>query len=613
MNLTGLFFKKTLVILIILSSTDSGSVYAQKSKEGGNLIIKSIELGYPSPGIPFYHFKAEIELPQASIIEIEAAVNGKILRSTDLYRSIDMVEENRPTMTHRPPSGYGLSQDATLYKNPLVIGWVKWQPGDNYEIRMTVRLKKSVQGSKDDLFLSSVRKIKAPEKAQVFDPAWKSYKSVVLSETAGVHRKAEPIEVLLPFYPDEAKHLTREIRVVSVDPRTFSLSEVPCQVYDIMEDLKEDDLAPDAAGKATRNVPLWLPTLTARIAFLADVPARSSRVFLIFYNNEDAVANVYETDLKVQGEEPGLQIENNKISVVLHPNSGHLDQLALKSKPEVLLYHRMETSGAIHWNPDIYKPPLAWTHTADWKPPENVRSFSGPVIASSEVWGSLRGVPEADAAVRYEFYPGVPYFISTTTLRIKKTISCLALRNAEIVFKREQMDHAAWYDIIRDTIITYNVSEMPDLTDLKMEADVPWLTFYNEKTGIGFAGINLGYANVGLESRPRLLNPYFYITAGPWIYWCRALSLTFLSSNMQQVIPVMEGNVFYEKWAYVIYETDKERSPYSPVIDWQKRLTSPLRLQLVEEVDDRVSKTVEEVFMDEGKSGWEGRETGRNK
>lgn len=608
-----MFFGKTIVLIVLLSITCIESIYPQETKGGNNLIIKNIELGFPSPGIPFYHFKAEFELPQASIIEVEAAVNGKILRSTDLYRSGEMIEDDKPTATHRPPSGYGLSQDATLYKNPLVLGWVKWQPGNSYDIKLTVRLKKSIHGSKDDIFLTAARKVKAPEKAQLFDQAWKSYKSVVLSETAGIDRKAEPVEVLLPFYTDEARHLTREIRVMSVDPRTHSLTEVPCQVYDIMEDLKEDDLAPDASGKPTRKVPLWLPTVTARVAFLADVPARSSRVILIYYNNEDAVAKVYNTDLKVQGEIPGLQIENNKISVVLHPNSGHLDQLTLKNKPEFPLYHRMETSGAIHWNPDIYKPPLAWTHTADWKPPENARTFSGPVIASSEVWGPMRGVPEADAAVRYEFYPGVPYFVSSTSLRINKTINCLALRNAEIVFKRELMDHAAWYDVIRDSIITYNISEMPDLTDLKMEADLPWLTFYNEKTGIGFAGINLGYANVGLESRPRLLNPYFYITSGPWVYWCRALSLTFLSSNMQQVIPVMEGNVFFEKWAYIIYEIDKEKSPYTPVIDWQKRLTNPLRVQLTEEVDDRVSKTVEEVFMDKGKSGWEGRETGKNK
>jgi hypothetical protein len=32
-------------------------------------------------------------------------------------------------------------------------------------------------------------------------------------------------------------------------------------------------------------------------------------------------------------------------------------------------------------------------------------------------------------------------------------------------------------------------------------------------------------------------------------------------------------------------------------------------MQLVEEVDERVSKTLQEVFMDKGKSGWEGRDT----
>jgi hypothetical protein len=105
-----------------------------------------------------------------------------------------------------------------------------------------------------------------------------------------------------------------------------------------------------------------------------------------------------------------------------------------------------------------------------------------------------------------------------------------------------------------------------------------------------------------------LLNPYFYITGGPWIYWARALSLSFLASNMQQMIPVLKGNFFSEKWAYLVYETDKDR-PWAPVLRWQKRLTNPLRAELVEEVDDRVSRTVTELFVDKGKSGWEGRDT----
>jgi len=594
-------------LLIVLAIIPSGIIQAKDE-----LQIHKLELGYPCPAIPFYYLKADLELPRPSIIEVEVAVNGKILRYLNLHKETDTEDLTRPVLTHRPPSGAGLSQDNTLYKDLNVIGWVKWQPGQNYEVKITVKLKRTVQAGAGDQFISSVKNITAPEKARVFDPAWKNYKSIVLSETAGISRTAEPVEVLLPFYPDEAKDLKRIIRVVSIDPVTYEQKEVPSQVYDIKEYLVEDDMAPDASGRPTRDVPVWLPTVTARLSFLADVPARSSRVFLVYYNNEDAMAKVYISDLHVQGEAPGLQIENDLISVVLHPKSGHLDQITLKKKPEFPIYHRKETNGAIHWNPEIYTPPRPWTHTSDWDPPQNINSYTGPVMALSEVWGNLREIPEVDASVRYEFYPGKPYFISSTALRLNETVQCLALRNGEIVIKRELITHAAWYDAIRDTVITYDVTKMPDLTDLMMEADVPWIAFYNEKEGIGFAGIQLSYSNAGLESSPRLLNPFFYITGGPWIYWARALSLSFLSSNMQQMIPAMKGGFFSEKWAYLVYETNKGPKSYSQVLEWQKVLTNPLRVKLVEEVDDRVSKTVTELFVGDGKSGWEGRETGRH-
>lgn len=575
------------------------------------LQISHVELGYPVPSTPFYHFKANLELPEPSIIEVEAAVNGKTLRFVNLYRTETGEEQDKPAMTHRPPSGYALSQDNTLYKTPMITGWLKWQPGEKYAIKITVRLKKSAKPSDSDTFISRTVEATAPAGIRVFDPAWKSYKAVVLSETAGTDRNKEVVEVLLPFYPDEANDLKREIRVVAVNPSDYSLTEVPCQVYDIQKYTKEDDLSPVGEGQPKRHIPLWLPTVTCRVAFSADVAAKSSCVYLIYYNNERALSVNYQTDLRVQGELPGLNIDNSFFNISLHPQSGHLDQMALKSKPGNPLFHRMETNGAIHWNPGIYVPPRAWTHTADWKLEQNMHSVSGPVLATSEVWGPLRGVPEADASVRYEFFPGVPYFISTTSMRINETVQTIALRNAEIVFKRELMTHAAWYDVIRDRVITYDVANMADLTDLKMEADVPWITFYNEETGIGFAGINLEYANAGLESRSRLLNPYFYITGGPWIYWSRALSLSFLASNMQQVIPAMKGSMFMEKWAYLIYETDRD-VPYKKVLDWQKKLVNPLRVQLVEEVDERVSKTLIEIFMDEGKSGWEERDTSKH-
>lgn len=577
-----------------------------------SLKVSKLELNYPSPGIPYYHIKADVTLPQPAMIEVEMLVNGKVLRYTDLHVEHDLGDLSYPHLTNRPPSGAGLSQDHKLYSAPSIVAWVKWKPGVTYDVKLNIRTKKTLQHQKNDVILTHTQKITAPAAVAVFDTAWKNYKSVVLSETAGMDRKGEPVEVLLPFYPDEVNDLKREIRVVSFDPSSKQVTEVPSQVYDIREYLVEDNLAPDDKGKPTRDIPVWMPTVTARVAFLADVPARTSRVFMIYYKNKDAMIKTYNTDLTVQGEAPGLRIENKFLSVGLHPHSGHFDQLTLKSKPEYPLYHRKETNGAIHWNPEIYTPPVPWTHTSDWKPPHNVQSITGPVISFSDVWGPLREIPQVDASVRYEFYPGKPYFTSTTNLRINETVHAIALRNAEIVFKRELITHAAWYDALRDSIMEYDVTKMPELTDVKMLDDVPWISFYNKETGVGFAGIQLGYSNAGLENRERLLNPFFYITGGPWIYWARALSLPFLSSNMQQMVPVLKGNFFSEKWAYLLYEAGSGKQAYAPVLEWQKKLTHPLRVQLVEEVDDRVSKTVTELYIEKGKTGWEGRETGRH-
>lgn len=576
------------------------------------LNVSGLQFNYPSPGIPYYHIKADLQLPQPSMIEVEMFINNIPLRYTDLHVAHNLGDLSYPHLTNRPPSGAGLSQDNTLYDAPSVVGWVAWKPGLTYDVKLMVRLKKTLQHQKGDITLTYNRKITAPAAVPVFDTAWKKYKSVVLSETAGIDRHAEPVEVLVAFYPDEVADLKREIRVASFDPVTKMVAELPSQVYDIQEYLVEDDLAPDERGKPTREIPVWMPTISARVAFLADVPAKSSRVFLLYYQNKEAMIKTYQTDLVVQGEAPGLRIENQFLSVGLHPHSGHFDQITLKGKPDYPLYHRKETNGAIHWNPEIYTPPIPWTHTSDWKPPGNVQAVTGPVISFSDVWGPLREIPQVDASVRYEFFPGKPYFISTTNLRVNETVYAIALRNAEIVFKRELITHAAWYDALRDTVVEYDVTKMPELTDVKMLDDVPWISFYNKETGVGFAGIQLNYSNAGLENRTRLLNPFFYITGGPWIYWARALSLPFLSSNMQQMVPVLKGNFFSEKWAYLLYETDAGKQAYAPVLDWQKKLTHPLRIQLVEEVDARVSKTVTELYIEKGKTGWEGRETGRH-
>ncbi len=333
----------------------------------GKLVITHIELGYPVPSTPFYHFTAKLDLPEASIIEVTAYVNGEEMRFVNLHKGHSEEDANYPAIAHRPPSGYALSQDNTIYNNPWISGWLSWQPGEEYKIEIKVRMKETAKQSEEDKIISASTSLSAPRGSHPFDPAWKNYKSIVLSETAGIDRVGEPVEVLLPFYPDEANDLKREIRVVAVDPDNYKLTEVPSQVYDIIKYTEEDDLSAGESGGEPRTIPLWMPTVSCRLSFLAEVPAKSSRVYLVYYNNENALTPSYLSELRVQGEAPGLQIDNGVLTAWLHPNSGHLDQISLTKKPDDPLFHRMETNGAIHWNPGIYVPPSPWTHTADWK------------------------------------------------------------------------------------------------------------------------------------------------------------------------------------------------------------------------------------------------------
>ena len=141
------------ILLILVFALTLGWAKSSNARE---LKIRKIEFGYPHPRIPFYHLLAELELPRASIIEVEVTVNGKVLRSTDLYRAEDIGDMNRPPLMHRPPSGYGLAHDATYYKNPQVVGWVPWQPGQSYKIKITVRMKKSAQRTKQDVVFCRV-------------------------------------------------------------------------------------------------------------------------------------------------------------------------------------------------------------------------------------------------------------------------------------------------------------------------------------------------------------------------------------------------------------------------------------------------------------------------
>ncbi len=612
--------KVSLVSLILLVAVLIG---APQCTLADPPLVKKLTLEYPNPAIPYYHLKAELEVPEPSMLDVEVSVDGEKLRFVTVKDAAKPLDLTRPLIHYRPPFADTYAVNSTTYTTPIVIAWVPWRAGKEYRIDIKVRMRKDLKPSDTDTRLSATATVPAPHDAKTFDPQWKDYKAIVLTETAGLDRKGEPVEVLLSFYADQGTNLTNSIRVVAVDPITHAITEVPSQVYDINTDVPEGDPRPPNEKGLRRQVRIWVPTITARVAFLADVPGRTSRVYLVYHNNPGAKAPKYETDLTTSGPAPGIKVDketqkvvgtggftiaNDKIKVVLHQHSGVLDELTLKSKPNCPLYHRMETNGAIHWAPEAYPPPRPWTHTSDWKEPK-FESWKGPVVVTTLARGALPYIPEVDAAVSYKVYPNLPYIISTTATRVNETIPVQAMRNGEIVFKRGLLTHLAWYDVIERKVQTVDLETIADLDEHLMEVDVPWIAFFNPKTGIAFGGVQIEFASAALEHLPRVWNPYHYVIVGPIVYWARALNFTFASSASQHMIEVPEGTHLWEKWGFVLYEPADGENPHAPLLEWREKLINPLRVRLVEEVESRVPIVGTEIYIDPSKTGWEERET----
>jgi hypothetical protein len=589
------------------------------------LNLKNASIEYPNAAFPYYHFKIELDIPNAGYLETQVFLDGQKMRYFSLKDAKEPLDPDRTMVHYRPSFADTYTLNSSKFEKPYIVGWLAWQPGKNYKIEVKLKVKKALKPADTDLNLTAGITLTAPRDGKTFDPAWKNYKSLVVTETAGIERKNEPVDIVLAFYADEAKTLKNDLRVVEFDPQTKTITEIPSQAYDIKYDVVEGDQRDPKASayaRSTWEVPIWVPTTTARIAFQANVPARSSRIYLLYHNNPQAKDPEYKTALSMKGTAPGLTfdkadgkvrevpvvIENDKIKVSLHPHSGALNELTLKSNPGAMLYHKMETNGSIHWAPEAYPPPRPWTHTSDWMQP-NFQVWQGPVVVTTMAHAQLPMIPEVDAAVSYKFYPGLPYILTTTSTRANESLPVQAMRNGEIVFKRELITHLAWFDPVENKIKTVELDKIADLDEILMEENTPWLSFYNPKTGIAFGGIQLESSISGLEQAPRIVNPYLYCIVGPIVYWSRAMNFTFASSASQLMINVPKGTSFWEKWAYVLYEPQPGNNPHASLIEWQKKLTNPLRVRLTEEVEQRVPTVGTEIYIDPTKTGWEGRET----
>lgn len=418
--------------------------------------------------------------------------------------------------------------------------FVNWQEGQRY----TVQFSAQESGEGTPVVESPPTTAVAPA-GGYWDVRWRHYIALGITETAGLARRGWPVEVTLTAPASQMAHPEREVRVCAIDPIQGTTQEVVSQAWHV-----GDWNLPQPPGRE--------PDRTINVVFLADLPARETRVYGIFFDRPDAPEPHYETDLRVVGPSLGGTVENRYYNITLDQKSGQIGTVRLKERPKARLYF---AQGPIHWNPDIYAPGLApWSHTMEWNPPPHRVEIRGPVLYRTTRWGPMPGVPQASASVTYTFYAGQPFIQESSVVNVDRPLGVTALRNNELVFSYGVFTHSAWRDgdgrfgaaPVQSEEKYYGVAQV-------LGAEDPWMALYHPTERVAMACVNLKAMHRWNEGTAGVAtSPFFY--CADWGMWGRtpknflymtrwALHSFHLPGEQLMLIP--PGSWFAEESAFV--------------------------------------------------------------
>jgi metal-sulfur cluster biosynthetic enzyme len=265
---------------------------------------------------------------------------------------------------------------------------------------------------------------------------WGYCKPVHLFETVGIERTGETVDICVAFQAGLVTDIAREIRMAWRDPATFTLREIPSQVYDVRRE----------GGQ-----------VTCRLVFQADVPAHDQAEYLVFYGNANAELPEYETDLRTHGEGFGLDIENRHFVARLHRQMGQLERLTYKRQHGLELY----AGGKGHGEP----PCIDWAHDyvdegnlqklrmRNWADCPNFAVVRGPLCVRVRRWGfphspvhPIFTPSRVHMDQEYVFHAAAPYMMKLGKITAVKDVAIEAMRDDEWVFSGYSFTDLLWID-----------------------------------------------------------------------------------------------------------------------------------------------------------------------
>ncbi len=543
----------------------------------GPPVSKTLTYGVPTAAFPYHHAALTIagnDLASGTLEAVE--VDGVPNRDARFFRCLKH-RSAKDTMNDCAEGEFfeGKLDSSSDLRVDVPVNWVN---GSRHTV--TVKVKTDAGESKTYEFLGI-----APEAGGYWSADWPYFTSIVLEETAGLARSGEPVHINIGVFADDIKKPEAEIRVVTYDPKDPKAGKdgyvvAPSQIETVSVWRDERLLnAEEKDAETGEVVHRYDATTGIELVFLADVQPNQDKVYQVLYGNQKAVAPVFETDLKLtKGEGMSETVDNTFYSFFLSKNSGSVETIKILGEGDpVLLEHKLETNGAVHWNPDIYSPPTPWVHASDWEKPI-YDQIAGPVMFRSRRVSPMPHMDSVDVSVGYEFYAGQPYVLMSSYMEVKKDLFVQAMRNAEIVFNHAVLDEFVWPDRNGkvQSIIVERARKHPK-HGLEIPAETPWMALVNRSKGIGFAAVTIDFQNGNrYGQRPSLTQPYFYVQNGPWVYVSRPLVYPFGGSNFTRMMPVRAGAFYVEKTAWIPFRFAKGDNPFKEVKQLQKQLTHPL-------------------------------------
>lgn len=553
--------------------------------------IKALTFGVPTPTAPFHHMIMTLNaesLPKGLVTQVE--VDGKPL----FEKWVNDVQFLNVGKDQPIAAGVGIGTDKTEGQiagghDFQVLAPCNWVNGSSHTMRVAIKS----ESGEERVFEGQAS---APEKGGYWNPAWQRFMSFVLKETAGIPREQDPVTVTLGVFADDLANPDKEIRVVTYAPDNPKAQPdgyvvVPAQVISVTEWRDEKIMAVEEHDPETNErVHRYDPTKTVELVFLADLQPHETRVYQVLYGNPAAEPAPLETDLAVtKGEGLARIVKNKFYEFGLSTNSGMVETVKVLGNGEpVLLEHRIETNGAVHWNPGCYSPPTPWVHASDWENPE-FEEITGPIVHLDRRYAPLPHMTQAVANVSYSFYAGKPYVLMSTLLDVQEDLFVKALRNMEIVFNHAVLDEFVWQDHEGQIhALPIETAKKHPIHALEIAPDTPWMAFISRKHKVGFANILLAYQNMNRFGAPvSELQPYIYVQNGPWIYWSRGLVYPFGGKNISRMVRVRKGSMYYEKNAWVPFRFAEGDNPFAGIQNLQKQLTNPPEIVEWAPMDDR--------------------------